>query len=166
MKVYKTFTFSTPTCQQRVVVAESLDCDQGSTFTWPCAIVLATYLMSLGSNVLKEKTVVELGAGTGLPSLVAALLGAKCVTITDRAEEPEMYQLLEESIRLNRVSNTCHCMELDWNRSTSHHFASDIILGADVLYNEEDFDSVLGLISVLLDSRDDAEALLTYQHRW
>ncbi|XP_067844188.1 protein N-lysine methyltransferase METTL21A isoform X2 [Heptranchias perlo] len=42
---------------------------------WDAAIVLCTYL-ELGAIQLRDRTVIELGAGTGLVGIVAALLGS------------------------------------------------------------------------------------------
>ncbi|XP_009294376.1 protein N-lysine methyltransferase METTL21A isoform X2 [Danio rerio] len=49
---------------------------------WDAAVVLCMFL-EMGKVDLKGKRVIELGAGTGLVGIVAALLGAN-VTITDR----------------------------------------------------------------------------------
>jgi hypothetical protein len=50
---------------------------------WDAAVVLAQYVHSLGSTALRGAAVIELGAGTGLPGIAAARLGAD-VTLTDR----------------------------------------------------------------------------------
>ncbi|XP_042605159.1 protein N-lysine methyltransferase METTL21A isoform X2 [Cyprinus carpio] len=49
---------------------------------WDAAVVLCMFL-EMGTVDLKGKRVIELGAGTGLVGIVAALLGAS-VRITDR----------------------------------------------------------------------------------
>lgn len=49
---------------------------------WNGARVLAEYLEAHPREV-RGKTVLELGAGAGLPSLVGAVLGARCVLMTD-----------------------------------------------------------------------------------
>ena len=49
---------------------------------WNAARVIADYIEGDQTLVL-GKSVLELGAGAGLPAIVAALNGAKCVTITD-----------------------------------------------------------------------------------
>lgn len=53
---------------------------------WPGCLVMADYLKELSGEKgdwLKEKTVLELGAGAALPSLVASKLGAKIVVASD-----------------------------------------------------------------------------------
>ncbi|HEU0014933.1 MAG TPA: 50S ribosomal protein L11 methyltransferase, partial [Longimicrobium sp.] len=51
---------------------------------WPAAIALA-HEVAARADELRGRTVLELGAGTGLPGIVAASLGAR-VTQTDRQE--------------------------------------------------------------------------------
>eukprot|EP00960_Hanusia_phi_P077340 768679-Hanusia_phi.AAC.8 len=54
---------------------------------WDVALILSEVLLDLYlSSRLRGKRVLELGAGTGVPSVVASLLGAR-VTITDMSEE-------------------------------------------------------------------------------
>ena len=50
-------------------------------YTWPCAPVLAWYLWSHRADLV-DKNVIELGAGTSLPGVVAAKCGAR-VTLSD-----------------------------------------------------------------------------------
>lgn len=64
---------------------------------WDSAIVLSKYFERLGSSVLSGKRVIELGAGCGLVTVVAARLGADC-TATDM--EPNL-PLLDENCTLN-----------------------------------------------------------------
>jgi len=55
-----------------------------ASFTWPAARVLAAALWAGRSDLVEGKCVVELGAGTGLGGIVAALAGARSVTLSDR----------------------------------------------------------------------------------
>ena len=57
-------------------------------FVWPSAMVLARLLWA-NRAWLRGKTVVEVGAGVGLPSVVCALLGCKTVA-TDRSDRPSV----------------------------------------------------------------------------
>lgn len=62
---------------------------------WNAGRVVSIYIESQVS-LLKGKTVLELGAGAGLPSLVCAILGAKTVVVTD-FPDPDLI----ENIRYN-----------------------------------------------------------------
>lgn len=57
-------------------------------FVWPCSVVLAEYVWQQ-KHRFSGATVVELGAGTSLPGLVAAKLGAR-VTLTDNSTRLEV----------------------------------------------------------------------------
>lgn len=62
---------------------------------WPASLVLIKYLEK--SNLLHGKHVVDLGAGTGITSIAAAVLGAKSCVCTD-GEEP-VVRLARDNIR-------------------------------------------------------------------
>ncbi|KAH6719227.1 hypothetical protein BKA61DRAFT_272898 [Leptodontidium sp. MPI-SDFR-AT-0119] len=49
---------------------------------WNAGRLISTYLEK-NPSLIKDKTVLELGAGAGLPSLVCTVLGAKKVVVTD-----------------------------------------------------------------------------------
>lgn len=97
---------------------------------WPAAIALAHELADRADQ-LRGKTVLELGAGTGLPGLVAAHVGASVVQ-TD-------YQYDALSVcALNGQRNGVQNIELrevdwtDWQDSEKY----DYIIGSDILYGE------------------------------
>ncbi|KAG9076199.1 nicotinamide n-methyltransferase [Ceratobasidium sp. UAMH 11750] len=56
--------------------------------SWNAAIVLADFLDARSAELCEDKSVLELGAGGALPSLVAALCGARQVVITDYPDAP------------------------------------------------------------------------------
>uniref|UniRef100_A0A8C6UFC3 Protein N-lysine methyltransferase METTL21A n=1 Tax=Neogobius melanostomus TaxID=47308 RepID=A0A8C6UFC3_9GOBI len=106
---------------------------------WDAAVVMSMYL-ELGRVELKGKKVIELGAGTGLVGIVAALLGAK-VTITDR--QPAL-----DSLSTNVKSNlppaaleSATVSELTWGEHLDRYPAGgfDLVLGADIVYLEDTF---------------------------
>ena len=97
---------------------------------WPAAIALAHDLASR-AEVLRGKRVLELGAGTGMPGIVAASLGAQVVQ-TDR-------QALAMSVcRRNGERNGVQMIEYrlaDWT-SWDDTGPYDWIIGSDILYGE------------------------------
>ncbi|MEO8561034.1 MAG: methyltransferase domain-containing protein [bacterium] len=106
---------------------------------WPAAIALAHDLAARADS-LRGLRVLELGAGTGLPGIVAASFGAHVVQ-TDRQERAL------EQCRLNGAANHLDTIEYrlaDWTRwSDESHY--DLILGADILYAERLHPSVRGI---------------------
>ncbi|XP_019636276.1 PREDICTED: protein N-lysine methyltransferase METTL21A-like [Branchiostoma belcheri] len=109
---------------------------------WDAAVVLGEYLESEVS--LTDQTVIELGAGTGLTGMVAALQGAK-VTITER-------EIALASLRSNVETNippgtTRHpvvIQELTWGQNLHHYPTSfHYVLGADIIYLKKTFQDLL-----------------------
>lgn len=97
---------------------------------WPAAIALAHEIAARADDV-RGRTVLELGAGTGLPGIVAASLGAR-VTQTDRQE------LAMSVCRRNGERNGVAGIEYrlvdwtDWRDEAPY----DWIIGSDILYGE------------------------------
>jgi predicted nicotinamide N-methyase len=95
---------------------------------WPASIALAHELVSRAPE-LRGRTILELGAGTGLPGIVAATYGARVVQ-TDRLDEALTVG------RLNAERNGVRSIEhrlADWTSWTDTG-RYDLILGADVIY--------------------------------
>lgn len=95
---------------------------------WPAAIALAH---ELATRDLAGKRILELGAGTGLPGIVAAALGGRVVQ-TDRQS------LVLHVCKLNADRNGITTIEhrtADWAawHDTERY---DLIIGSDILYAE------------------------------
>ncbi|HEY0254274.1 MAG TPA: 50S ribosomal protein L11 methyltransferase, partial [Kofleriaceae bacterium] len=92
---------------------------------WPAAIALAH---ELATRQLAGKKVLELGAGTGLPGLVARSLGADVVQ-TDRQN------LVLHVCKLNAERNRIAVAQqlADWTAWTDET-TYDLIIGSDILY--------------------------------
>ncbi|MFT3922263.1 MAG: methyltransferase domain-containing protein [Myxococcales bacterium] len=95
---------------------------------WPSSIALAHELVSRAEE-LRGKRVLELGAGTGLPGVVAASLGAKVLQV-DRSEVA--LHLCTMNAERNRVAQL-EARIAEWETFHSDE-PFDFILGADVLY--------------------------------
>ncbi|XP_018961531.1 uncharacterized protein LOC109092239 [Cyprinus carpio] len=123
-----------------ISIWESLD-SFGSVI-WPAALALCRYLESNQVMVdLVDKAVLEIGAGTGLVSIVASLLGA-WVTATDL---PEVLGNLGSNLSRNtrgRCRYTPQVAALTWGYEldkTFHRsvYRYDYILAADVVYHHD-----------------------------
>ncbi|XP_027729707.1 protein N-lysine methyltransferase METTL21A isoform X2 [Vombatus ursinus] len=120
---------------------------------WDAAVVLCTYLET-GAFNLQGCSAVELGAGTGLVGIVAALLGAH-VTITDRKIALEF---LKSNVQANLpldIQPKAVVKELTWgkNLGTFSPGEFDLILGADIIYLEETFVDLLHTLEHLCSDR-------------
>jgi len=97
---------------------------------WPAAIALAHEVAARGES-LAGKRVLELGAGTGLPGIVAASLGARVVQ-TDRQELA--MGVCRRNAERNGVATIEHRLA-DWTEwSDTERY--DFIIGSDILYGD------------------------------
>ncbi|KAM8721868.1 protein N-lysine methyltransferase METTL21A [Acanthopagrus schlegelii] len=106
---------------------------------WDAAVVMCMYL-EVGKVEVKGRQVIELGAGTGLVGIVAALLGAR-VTITDR--QPAL-DFLSANVKANLPPDSQGSVvvsELTWGEGLERYPAGgfDVVLGADIVYLEDTF---------------------------
>uniref|UniRef100_A0A8C0FI52 Methyltransferase like 21C n=1 Tax=Bubo bubo TaxID=30461 RepID=A0A8C0FI52_BUBBB len=130
----------------RIIIQESIE--HFGAVVWPGALALSQYLESNQEQFnLKDKKVLEIGAGTGLVSIVACILGAY-VTATDL---PEVLENLSYNISRNTQNLNMHKPEVrklvwgedlneDFPVSTYHY---DFILATDVVYHHAALDSLL-----------------------
>ncbi|XP_066510441.1 uncharacterized protein [Hoplias malabaricus] len=114
----------------------------------PAALALCKFLESSPPQIsLKSKAVLELGAGTGLVSTVASLLGA-WVTATDKAA---VLDILSTNISRNTRGLSKHKPQveaLSWSENLSQTFPRstyhyDVVLAADVVYQHNLLDELL-----------------------
>ena len=98
---------------------------------WPSSIALA-HEVAARAGEFRGRSVLELGAGTGLPGIVAASLGARVVQ-TD-CDELSLHVCRRNAER-NGVPAVEH-RQADWS-DWSDPDRYDWILGADVLYGEK-----------------------------
>ncbi len=120
---------------------------------WPSAIALARYV---STRSLHGRRVIELGCGVGLPSVAALNQGAE-VTATDH------YQVALEFTRYNARINAGHNLtvaHLDWHSPAAKDFGKfDLVLAADVLYEQRNVPALAALIPNLL--APNGEALIS-----
>jgi len=133
-----------------------------AAYTWPCARLLAHWVLS-ELACLAGKTVLELGAGTALPGLVAAFCGAR-VTLTDL--DDAALRAARAGVKLNGLS--CACVPLGWGdwAALAALPSADLVLGSDVLYDSGHFDLLLATVAELLRrGKPGARFVTAYQHR-
>jgi len=95
---------------------------------WPSALALARWYWR--GEDLSGKKVLELGAGLGLPGIVAALKGA-AVTQTDYI--PAAVELARQNARRNGAAERMTHLVADWRQfPVQERF--DIITGSDFIY--------------------------------
>lgn len=146
----------------RIFISEVIEDDYG-LYVWPSSIVLAEYVWQQKNRFLGAQ-VVELGAGTALPGIVAAKIGAH-VTLTDLDNKPKVFQNMERNCEQNAVD--CNIQAMTWGdlETSALVLSPDIVLGADVLYSAADFDDLFATVAFLLRMKPEAVFITAYEPR-
>jgi methyltransferase-like protein 23 len=114
--------------QETQYLAQERDRLPYGAMLWPASVALAHDVLTRGEQ-LRGKRVLELGAGTGIPGIVAATLGAQVLQV-DRSE------VALHLCAMNKERN--HADRVDVRMAEWETFRSDdkfdLILGSDVLY--------------------------------
>jgi len=103
---------------------------------WPSAIALAKFLQE-NPNYIQHKKLLELAAGIGLPSFVAAKY-ASHICCSDYA--PAAIALLEKNIAANQLSNISSAL-INW-QAIPESLEAEVLLLSDINYNPTDFETV------------------------
>ncbi|KAK8966848.1 hypothetical protein KSP40_PGU007373 [Platanthera guangdongensis] len=113
---------------------------------------------------LTDNRAVELGAGTSLPGLVAAKIGAD-VVLTDDFHKHEVLENMRRICNLNKLD--CKIVGLTWGEWDASLFELQphIILGADVFYDSTDFDDLFATVAFLLQNSRECVFITTYHNR-
>ncbi|XP_048448413.1 methyltransferase-like protein 23 isoform X3 [Rhincodon typus] len=108
----------------------------------------------------------QIGAGAGLPGIVAAKCGAS-VILSDGAEIPNCLNNCRLSCQINKLEDV-PVIGLTWGQISPDLVLLpqiDIILGSDVFYDTEDFENILTTIFYLIRKNPHALFWTTYQER-
>jgi predicted nicotinamide N-methyase len=123
---------------------------------WQASWVLADYIA--GMPVEAKKQFLELGAGAGLVSIVAASFGHR-ITMSEHNHDALQFA------RANALINECFrlpIVDLDWNRSQSIG-RFDYIVASEVTYKKEDCQPLLEILKACL--KPDGEVILAGEMR-
>jgi predicted nicotinamide N-methyase len=107
---------------------------------WPSGIALAEVVAGLE---LRGRRVLELGAGLGIPSLVAALGGAD-VLATDWADDA--VELLRANAERNGLRLRAERVRWDEPEPLLREAPWDVVLGADLLYEARNAEQLRALL--------------------
>ncbi|KEF51166.1 uncharacterized protein A1O9_12780 [Exophiala aquamarina CBS 119918] len=129
---------------------------------WPAGMVLAKYMLQYHKISLKDKTVLEIGAGGGLVGLAVAL-GCEFAGSEDHklyiTDQIPMLALMKKNIAMNHVGDRVEALVYDWGTpppdkvlrntgETTQH--PDIVLAADCVYFEPTFPLLLQTMGDLI----------------
>eukprot|EP00961_Rhodomonas_salina_P196851 2657123-Rhodomonas_salina.3 len=155
---------------------ERVEADVADTVGWDvwdgATIALCEKLVKF-PDLVKGKSVLELGAGVGVVGILAARLGARQVMITDYDEGALAIATL--NIDLNGMRSTCEVQKYDWGSDpaptpalqegevTTSEF--DLILGSDLLYSSAMAGKLRVAVGDLLTRSPHCRMLLSHQVR-
>ncbi|XP_052070576.1 histone-arginine methyltransferase METTL23-like [Mytilus californianus] len=163
-KIEKFFKFGSNSENCTVCIPEVLDGNYGM-YVWPCSPVLAQYIWYQRSQ-LKGKTVLEIGAGTSLPGIVAAKCGAT-VILSDSSDYPQCLENCAATCDSNNLSNIT-VIGIKWGQFTPELLnlqPVDIILGSDCFFETKDFEDIIVTVAFIMEKRPSTEFWCTYQER-
>ena len=112
------WSFGDLTVRGRTSNAASTDYDLTGQVPWPALTVLGHWLASdSGATIVRGRSCLELGAGTGITGILAAAQCCASLTLTDH--NSYVVELLEQNIELNEqlylhMSEAPVAVQLDW----------------------------------------------------
>ncbi|MFM2258295.1 MAG: hypothetical protein RLZZ424_228, partial [Bacteroidota bacterium] len=129
----------------KTIYADLLALDPATPFpywakVWPSAIALVKVIQKHPS-LIRDKTVLELGAGIGLPSLLMAS-EAKTIQISDY--DSEAVELLRKNIAHLQLQNV-QALQLNWN-NLPENIDPEVVILSDVNYDPTQFETLTKLI--------------------
>jgi len=131
---------------------------------WAASMVLLKYIEK-NPLLVREKSVVDLGAGTGITSIAAAVLGAKRVVCTDGTAS--VVRLAQDNVKQvpADISDVIHVREYWWGDGSFHNEKFNVVLVSDcVLPKLYPIAPLVAGIDELLGS--DSFAIISYEHRY
>ncbi|XP_060594185.1 histone-arginine methyltransferase METTL23-like [Ruditapes philippinarum] len=160
----RTFVFSDDTDEISVLIPERLDADYGM-YTWPSAPTLAQYIWH-NREQFRGKTVLEIGAGTALPGIVAA----KCGAVVHLSDSESLLNCSNNSLKscIANGLNDIKVHAITWGLFGTDVLqlpSLDIIIASDCFYDTKDFEDIISTVAFLLERNRGSEFLFTYQER-
>ena len=135
---------------------------------WRGALLMSDYIIANIGNGFKKKSVLEIGAGTGLASIaLSRFCSDNSIYTTDL---PELVDLLKENLHSNNSKNVeVFPLDLkDFTKDNKVFREIDIVIGADVIYDNDVTDGVINFLQRLLDdaTKDTLEFIFTIDKRY
>lgn len=148
---------------------------------WNAGQIVARYIEDHNGSLVQGKSVLELGAGAGLPSLVCALYGAKIVIVTDYPDA-ELIENLKYNIQqtstsddddddaANNLPGNIEAEGFLWGADPSplltHEHGTrdgfDLLILADILFNHSEHDKLLSTLQATMKRANEARALVFF----
>ncbi|RMZ31149.1 hypothetical protein D0859_04742 [Hortaea werneckii] len=141
---------------------------------WNAGRTLADYLETNCDQLIQGKTVLELGAGAGLPSLICAVKGATQTVVTDYPD-PDLVENLRYNVEhCNQLPSPRNieaegylwgapATEIERHLPTSDQTQGfDLLILADLLFNHSEHRKLVSTVQQTLKKSPDAQALVFF----
>ncbi|XP_078089373.1 EEF1A lysine methyltransferase 3-like [Mustelus asterias] len=130
-------------CGFNLKITGFMDAEMGvSSYIWESGLVLCQYFEKANISFTGKK-VIELGSGTGIVGILAALLGGT-VTMTDL---PEILKQINNNIAINIPSACRHRLKvraLTWGEDHADFDNDyDVVLGSDLVYSSSSYPALV-----------------------
>ncbi|GJQ14826.1 hypothetical protein GpartN1_g6617.t1 [Galdieria partita] len=140
-----------------------------AVFCWPSSFILSKYI-EMHPRLVRNKCVLELGTGIGLPGLVSAAIGAHKVYFADKRENRMAQHLLERNIEKNGLQSVCQWYPVNWGDCYPLEMENpidklDIVIGSDLFYDPKQMESLVMTIASILRYHSGIRLYTVYQER-
>lgn len=139
---------------------------------WNAGQVIARYVEDNAKTLIKGKTVLELGAGAGLPSLVCVREGAQKVVVTDYPDADLIQNLrynIEHTVAPEHKGNIVakgylwgNIVQPLFDKLPDPESAFDILIMADILFNHSEHEKLVVVMQATLNRDPEARALVFF----
>ena len=136
--------------------------DLHASSIWVASVFIADHLPELLLGLPQRASVLELGAGAGLPSILLSKAASSTVIVCSDYPDDAIMGALSDSVKRNSASNV-HVTPYAWGSDPAsllvHAPAGfDVVLAADTLWNTESHHLFLQSLSCTLGRRVEARA--------
>ncbi|EEB06381.1 nicotinamide N-methyltransferase Nnt1 [Schizosaccharomyces japonicus yFS275] len=141
-------------------------------YLWNSGIVLADYI-DQHPEVVSGKKVLELGAGAGLPSIIAALNGAKSVVCTDYPDNPLIDNIKYNVQQFPQIVDRTNVRGFLWGADITPlreaaglpaDSGFDVILLSDLVFNHTEHEKLVHTSKEALSKFPDAIVYVFFTH--
>jgi predicted nicotinamide N-methyase len=169
---YKNISIPFEEINCNIIIKQDYRIGKGGIF-WDGSFFITKYLLNNILNKIfinKIPNILELGAGTGVPSIASLIRGSNTI-ITDL---PNYIPFLKEIIELNKnnfnIKSNFNILPLDWSKENDienvkkiNNKPFDIIIASELIYLDDLFDDLINVLKTFSDKN--TYIILSYKIR-